>query len=278
MVAVTAAADPVAVVATTDTQPLVRISPSVMVGAESFHYAEEVQAPLKSAHDAWLPTIRAAVDADALSGHLFGRLVFTASDGSMTYDGSTQNGAPVSGHTSGNLTDSELDVGSRFHAGPVLLGGYVGAGHHTWNRNFSEVMSGYREEYSWNYLPVAVEAGLSLHQIDLRVEAAYLLTFVGTNHASLSDVSAMYNDVDLPIATGGATRVSVHADYPVTDALRVVAMFSYQNDIALQGPAVAFTYKDGSAVTDTNGNPLYASYPGAKTTREAIMLGASYGF
>ena len=249
-----------------------------MVGAESFHYAEEVQAPLKSAHDGWLPTIRAAIDVDILDGHLFSRLVFTASDGSMTYDGTTQNGAPVSGHTSGNLTDSELDIGGRFHAGPVLLGGYLGAGHHTWNRNFSAVMSGYREEYSWNYIPVALEAGISLHKLDLRAETSYLLTFVGTNHAYLSDVSAMYNDVDLPVATGGAVRVSVLASYPVADALRVVAMFSYQDDIALQGPAVAFSYKDGSAVTDSDGNSLYASYPGAKMTREALMLGASYGF
>jgi hypothetical protein len=160
-----------------------------------------------------------------------------------------------------------------------VLGGYVGAAHHTWNRDFRETMpGGYREEYTWNYFPVGIQAGFTVRDLAVRLDAAWLLTAPGTNHAYLSDVSSMYADVDLPIANGGGARLHVLASYPITGALSVLGLFSIENDVAVTGPGVPFTFKDGTPVMDSNGNPLYASYPGASTTRIAVMAGASYGF
>ena len=275
-----AAADPAAIRATADADSPspIHVVPSVLVGGEAFHYAEDAQLPLKSAHDAWLPTMRVAVDANALGDHLFGRVAFTGTYASMTYDGSTQDGAPLSGHTSGHLTDTELDIGGRFHVGPVTLGGYVGAAHHTWDRDFSGVMNGYREQYTWNYFPIALEANVSIHALELHAEVAALFTAPGTNHAYLSQVSPMYADASMPVATGGGGRFILSGTYPIRGALRAVGRFSYENQVAIQGPGVPFNFSDGTPVVDSNGNALFAAYPGASTTRISVMAGASYGF
>jgi hypothetical protein len=273
-----AVADPSAIRATAETDAPIHVVPSILIGGEAFHYAEDVQAPLKSAHDAWLPTMRLAVDATALGDHVFGRAAFTGTYAAMTYDGSTQDGAPLSGHTSGHLTDTELDVGGRFHFGPVTLGGYIGAAHHTWDRDFGQVMNGYREQYTWNYFPIALEAAVSIHALQLRAEAAALFTAPGTNHAYLSQVSPTYADATMPVATGGGGRFSVSGTYPIYRALSAVGMFSYENDVAIQGPGVPFNFNDGTPVVDSNGNALFAAYPGASTTRISVMAGASYGF
>jgi hypothetical protein len=250
-----------------------------MLGGEAFHYAESVPAPLKSQHDAWLPTLRLGVDAAALGGHLFARASFTATYAAMTYDGSTQTGDPLSGHTTGSMTDTELDLGGRFRVGPLVLGGYAGVAHHTWNRDFSATMpGGYREEFAWNYLPIGLEAAFAIHDLSVRADAAFLATFPGTNHAYFSDVSTMYADADVPVATGGGFRLRALASYPITPALSALGLVSYENDISLLGPGVPFMYSNGTPVVDTNGNALGAAYPGAKTTRTAVMVGAAYGF
>jgi hypothetical protein len=275
----TATADPLAATAHEESSAAIAITPSVLVGGEAFHYAEEVPLPLKSKHDAWLPTVRLGVDATALGGHLFARAAFTATYASMTYDGSTQTGDALSGHTTGNLTDTELDLGGQFHAGPLVLGGYVGAAHHTWNRDFRATMpGGYREEFTWNYLPVGLEAAVAVHDLSVRADAAFLMTLPGNDRAYYSDVSTMFADADVPVATGGGVRVRALASYPITAALSALGSVSYENDISLLGPGVPFMYSNGTPVVDTNGDALGAAYPGAKTSRTSVMVGAAYGF
>ena len=50
---------------------------------------------------------------------------------------------PVAGPTSGSLVDYELIVGARGHIGRnVLLGGFAGVSHHSWERDMTQIIGG----------------------------------------------------------------------------------------------------------------------------------------
>jgi hypothetical protein len=260
--------------------PGVRVAPSIVGGIESFHYAEEAPANggVVDKHDATLPTVTFAIDASALHGHLFGRGLFTATDGSMTYVGSTQNGAPAGGPTEGSMTNVEAIVGGRGWIWPrVELGGFIGLGHRTWNRDLTPVSAGgYDEQYAWSYVPIGVEVNVPVSPRLTFVATAQVMSPTGHGNLHVSR-SQIFDDTDLTLVPDDGVRVQLAASYVLRAGWSAVALLGYERDQIDAGPPTIAMH-GGMPITDGMGNTLYLHEPYSSTSRYTMNVGVAYAF
>ena len=160
------------------------VVPSATVGIEHFHYAELDSATnaIYDEHLGFVPTARLAVEATSPRSHLFVRGSLRLTSGSVEYYGGIEDfdtGAitPDHGPADGHMIDADLVVGGRGHIGDhAMLGGFVGAGHHSWERDLRQLPAGYLEDYTWSYLQIGVQADAAVApRVSLSLQAAVLL-------------------------------------------------------------------------------------------------------
>ena len=81
------------------------------------------------------------------------------SSGNTTYDGTTQSGDPLPKmKTRNKLFNIESDIVGNLvtvRSGSQYIKGYTGIGYHSWTRDIAGD-AGYREEYSWAYIPLGL--------------------------------------------------------------------------------------------------------------------------
>jgi hypothetical protein len=263
------------------------LTPTLLVGIEHFHYSEGDQQPaiVLDSQSGVLPTAHLSVEVTSPRSRFYARATFGFTDGSMTYDGATQGGTPLSGPTSGYMTDIEAIAGGRGNiARNIWLGGYLGFGHHTWERDLRPIgTAGYLEDYAWSYLPVGVVLDVAITP-RLTVTADASLEFgvqAGTNlHISDFPLTATTQadplDVGLNVDLG--ERLQISGKYALTREIRLIAVAGIETFQIDDGPQTLLTV-NGLPVTDSmTGMPLGLAEPFSKTTRYTFDIGASYTF
>ena len=263
------------------------VLPSLVAGIERFQYQEHAAvpgAPIIDQHTAVLPTGQLAVEVTAPHGHFYARGSVTLTGGSMTYDGSTQDGMPLTGSTTGHMTDTEGDVGWRGRIGRrVWLGGYLGFGRRTWHRDLSQLpaSSGFIEDYAWTRLPVGVVVAVAASpRLTFVMDGAVM--FGNRSLVSLPIPSSLrtyqgapVDDANLDLAVDFATRLRASAHYAFSRHLRVTAMAAIEASGFGLGAASPVTI-DGKPVVDGNGDPITRAEPDSSTTRLTLTAGVSY--
>lgn len=260
--------------------PSWRVVPSLLAGVERFDYHESVTPPLQSKHDGTLATAKVAVEVRSPRDRWYGRLSFGMTDGSMTYVGSDQLGNPITGPTSGYMSDTEGVIGWRGHAARALwIGTYAGVGHRTWRRDLTPIgAGGYLEEYAWSYVPLAVTIdSMPAPRVHVAFDAAVLVPFGGSLRAHFSEIDPTYSDLDLGLVNDLGGRMRLGATVELTREVHLLASLSFEATSILQGPQTPFLV-NGQPATDGNGNELYASEPDTHTYRTTFAVGAEYAF
>jgi hypothetical protein len=255
------------------------LEPSLLVGVENFDYHEDAGPGLKSAHHGNQPTGRIEAFVTSPKGHFYARAWFGFTGGTMPFDGTDQMGTPITpaGDATGHMTDSELDVGYRWMPfGDWLgLGGYLGYGRRTWDRDLRPIgAGGYREDYSWWTIPLSAVADVRLTpQWTVSFEATLMTPVPGNMRLHLSDFDPTYSDLDVELNNQADPRLRLSSAYAVNDQLRIVAEATFEESWMLQGPGTPLI------VNGMETNPvLYASEPETHTRRISVLAGASYRF
>src|SRR5580704_4942343 len=258
-----------------------------LVGIEHFHYAEGDQQPaiVLDQHTAVLPTAHLALEVTSPRSRFYARATFGLTDGSMTYDGATQDGTPLSGPTTGYMTDVEAIVGGRGNiARNIWLGGYLGFGHHTWERDLRPIgVAGYLENYAWSYLPIGVVLDVAITpRLTVTADASLQLGLQDGASVEIPDfplsATTQADPVNLGLNVDLGERLQISGKYALTREVRLIAVAgieTFQIDDGAQTPVTV----NGQPVTDPmTGAPLGLSEPFSKTTRYTFDVGASYMF
>jgi hypothetical protein len=262
------------------------VVPSVLVGVEHFHYSEGDMQPavVLDQNTGTVPTTQLAVEVTSPLSRFYVRGSFGLTSGSMQYDGANVNGDTLTGPTSGYLTDFEGVVGGRGRIGQHLwLGGYLGFGRHSWERDLRPLgPGGYLEQYAWNRMPIGAVLDVAVtRRLTFSLDAAllYSAAVLGSNlHITDYPIDNTTADpANVPLATDFGERLRISGSYAITRELRVIAMASVEAFQIDDGPTAALTI-NGQPATDTAGDPLYLSEPFSKTTIYTFDVGASYTF
>ncbi len=248
-----------------------QLEPSLVIGAEQFDYHEDVGAGLESAHHGVQPTAR--LEALVTHGRSYARAWFGWTGGTMPFEGTDQSGHPITpaGDASGHMTDSEVDLGHRWASGSWVLGGYVGIGRRTWDRDLRPVGGGgYREDYAWLTFPVSVVAErVIVPGWTAAFEATAVIPKPGTMRVHLSDIDPTYPDVDVALANQVGWRLRLRSDYALSERWRLVAQLALEASWMRQGPATPVAI---------DGQLTGISEPETHTWRTSLLAGARYRF
>ncbi|HOD36747.1 MAG TPA: hypothetical protein PLR20_13110 [Syntrophales bacterium] len=143
----------------------------------NFDYKEELDSPLKSTEEEWVTALRLYYNYSANDSGYILLFAEVSLDDDTDYDGSTQAGVPVKQTTKNDFRRFELDLGYTFKGRmPLSLTPYVGIGYRFWERD----LGGYKEDYSWFYLPLGLRAAWAPHErISVALNAAVNFMFDG---------------------------------------------------------------------------------------------------
>ena len=254
------------------------VEPSVLLGVENFDYHEDVPPPTASKHHGNQPTGRIEVLATSPNSRWYARAWFGLTGGTMPFDGTDQKGNPIVpvDDATGHMTDSELDLGHRW-ALPrhLFIGGYVGVGRRTWDRDLRPLgAGGYREDYAWLTYPVSVVVEDRIApEWTVSLEATVVIAYTGNMRLHLSDFDPTYSDLDIALDNRPDPRLRLDTAYAIDDHLRIVAEATFEESRMLQGPGTVLL------VNGAPTNPvMYASEPETHTRRISLLAGASYRF
>lgn len=254
------------------------VEPSLELGVENFDYHEDVPGA-KSAHHGNLPTARIEALAVSPSHRLFARLVLGYTNGTMPFDGTDQQGTPITpnGDATGHMTDAELVAGYRRNVIDQLwLGVSVGLGRRTWDRDLRPIgAQGYREDYAWWLFPITAQLDYDLAPgWSATLEASAVVPTPGSMRLHLSDFDPTYADLDIGLANQVGARLRLRTDYaPGQGALHLVLVGTYEESWMRQGPGTEILVN--GAPTDP---ALYASEPETHTRRLSVLAGAGWQF
>jgi hypothetical protein len=256
-----------------------RVEPSVLLGVENFDYHEDVPPPIKSKHHGNQPTARMEVLVMTPDSHWYARAWFGLTGGTMPFDGSDQMGNPITpvDDASGHMTDSELDLGYRWAAihDRLHVGGYLGVGRRTWDRDLRPIgAGGYREDYAWFTWPVSLVVEYRITpEWTASVEVTEVFAYAGTMRLHLSDFDPTYSDLDLGLDNQPDPRLRLNTGYAINARLKIVAEATYEESWMLAGPSTMLIVNGGPTSP-----PMTASEPETHTRRISLLAGASYRF
>ena len=255
------------------------VEPSALIGVENFDYHEDVPAPLQSKHHGNQPTGRMEVLVTSPAGRWYARAWFGLTGGTMPFEGSDQAGNPITpvDDAGGHMTDSELDLGYRWNAihDRLYLGGYLGVGRRTWDRDLRPIgAGGYREDYAWFTYPVSLVVEYRITPVwTASVEVTEVIAYAGNMRLHLSDFDPTYADLDIRLNNQPDSRVRLNSGYAINDQLKIVAEATFEGSWMLAGPGTMLL------VNGAPTNPvMYASEPETHTRRISLLAGASYRF
>jgi len=181
-----------------------------------FDYKEDVDPPLKSTEDGWLPGVYFGYTYNRPDG-VYTKLFLEYSSGDVDYDGTTQSGTPVRFNDSAQeLYRYEWNIGYTFSVSKTFsLTPFAGIGYRFWRRGKSEIRASFvtlQEEYEWLYVPVGLRADVVLsRRLSLEPSAGVRLVFDGTMTVLYSDIYAVNNDPELDLGN----KIGWWAELPV---------------------------------------------------------------
>jgi hypothetical protein len=186
-------------------------------------YREDVTPPLKSTESGWLPGFGLAYgykEKKNGSPAPYARLALGLTVANTHYDGSDQLGNPLLGTTRNVFVRGEGNLGLTLFStlnpprGPGDFTAYTGLGYRFWERGLGSDTSGYREHYSWRYVPVGMRVGYRVNEKwSGAVDASARFMFGGTILVYLSDLDPGYNDPRMSLGSRPGWRVEAPVYY-----------------------------------------------------------------
>jgi hypothetical protein len=186
----------------------------------SFAYKEDLQPPGKSTENAqiWSPFFQIQAPINLPIKSYFSFEAKTSGFISTNYDGSTLNtGTPVQGRNPALFFHGEADL--HFVLLDPQFQFFTGWGYHFWNR-FLAGGSGYREIYSWMYIPLglAFENQLS-PELQMRLELSYQVMFNGKIQIITSETIINGEDTNLELGSRPGYKARARFDYEMSPLL-----------------------------------------------------------
>ncbi len=241
-----------------------------------FDYNEDLPPPNKSTETGWLPG--AAVSwTRTRPGSVYARTFLEFSSGDIEYDGTTQNGMPITNSNSNQfLFRVEANVGYTFRSGDLIFSPYTGFGYRYWKRGDSEVIQmgqvnvGFvREDYQWMYVPLGLRAVYPFGgQFSVEPNAAVRFMFWGRMTAYLTDIGYGSDPTfDLGNKPGWVVEIPIRYRVSRNWSLSLTPWYEYsaigQSDVVpvRNGPFTEFFYE-----------------PSSRTHQFGFNLGAGYIF
>lgn len=180
-------------------------------------YREDVTPPLKSTESGWLPGFGLAYGYKGKNYGPYARLALGLTVANTNYDGSDQLGNPLLGTTRNVFVRGEGNLGLTLFSSinpPRDFTAYTGLGYRFWERGLGSDTSGYREHYSWKYVPVGMRVGYRVNEKwSGAVDASARFMFGGTILVYLSDLYAGYNDPQMNLGSRPGWRVEAPVYY-----------------------------------------------------------------
>ena len=180
-------------------------------------YREDVTPPLKSTEGGWLPGFGLAYGYKGKNFGPYARLALDLTVAKTNYDGSDQLGNPLLGTTRNVFVRGEGNLGLTLFSSPNPsrdFTAYTGLGYRFWKRGLGGDTSGYREHYSWKYVPVGIRVGYRVNEKwSGAVDASARIMFGGSIMVYLSDLDPGYNDPRMSLGSRPGWRVEAPVYY-----------------------------------------------------------------
>lgn len=232
----------------------------------NYDYKEELDSPLKSTEEEWITAMRLYYNYSANdSGYvLFFAEASVADD--TDYDGSTQTGIPVKQTTKNDFRKVELNLGYTFKGQmPLSLTPFVGLGYRFWMRD----LGGYKEDYSWFYIPLGLRVAWAPHErISMALNAAVNFMFDG--EMTVYDWDYKDTTVELDDKIGYAVELPV--TFNLARHWSIVMTPWYEYSKIGQSAYEPIFYKDGT----------YTGYalrePSSRTHQYGLRAGVEFVF
>jgi len=245
------------------------------LGIRMFDYAEDLVAPDKSTEKGWLPSVHGSYEYVKPSKYYF-KVFGEYASANITYDGSTQDGTPVSFDNSRNaILQVEADAGvifdvtTNFHLIP-----YTGLGFKYWQRGEAQTtnrVASYREDYSWAYVPVGVKFSVPIAKNwNLGGTAAAHIMFAGKMTAKMSDAIPGWSDMSFDLGA----KMGWYFDLPLT--------YRASRDVCVSVTPfyeVSSIGKSNEVPAVVNGVNIGTAYePASNTKQYGLRIGVSMTF
>jgi hypothetical protein len=183
------------------------------VNAYSFDYQEDLPSPKKSTEKAtvFMAFFDGKIFVPSLGGQSFLKFESEISPSTASqFDGTTQTGVPVQDTNYLTFLRLEGDVYWEAAANTFL---YSGLGIRYWNR-FLSGGTGYREIYTWGYVPVGVYVQIPLNpDLTLGFDASYGFMFNGEIKVIFSETVSGGDDTVLKLGNRGGYKFQVPVKY-----------------------------------------------------------------
>jgi hypothetical protein len=245
---------------------------SAGVNYKSFDYKEELRSPFKSTEKAnfFAPFVNLKIPVPnlgesyvQLSGEFSGNV-------NSHFDGTTQSGIPVTDTNVLSFTD--FDSLFFWNIAPELFV-QLGLGHHMWNR-FLSGGSGYREIYTWYYLPIGIFYQHRVNeQLRIGADITYRLMYQGEIKVIFSETVSTGDDTTLTLGNRPGYRFMFPVEYSFAGSQfgALVAPWYEASEIGESD------YKYNSTPT-SSGTLGYIQEPASKTQQYGIVLGMTARF
>ena len=255
--------------------PTQKLSLSMIL--HSFDYEEQWDPPGKSTENGWLFGVAFGYEFDGgKSLPLWGRAQLDFSPSGTQYGSNETDFYGQSKDFTENTSDwfsrFEVDAGFTFYriGGSSLdLTPYSGYGYRFWRRDISNHndLQGYREEYSWSYIPVGLKSRLAFDRHwSLALDAACRIMVSG----SIAIALPQFDSPTLTLGNKVGWQVALPVEYTSRD---------------FWGLAVTFWY-EYSAIGQSNNSPevilgqqyAYIYEPASRTQQYGVTLTGSFVF
>jgi hypothetical protein len=245
------------------------------VGYYHFNYNEDVPAPLKSAETGWLPGFKGVYGFDGKNGSLYAVAIGEYTQAKTDYDGTTQDGTPLKLTSKNTLTRGEFNIGYKaknIGGSTFELTPYCGVGYRYWERLVGDTdPRGYREVYTWWYIPVGMKAGFGIDESwRITCDVSARIMFNGNINFDLASRDPSLNS---PTAQLG-NQVGVKASLPFEVALSPTFMLKF-------GPWYEYSAigMSNDVLITQNGTPAaYFHEPNSTTNQYGVDVGIRWEF
>jgi hypothetical protein len=245
------------------------------VGYYCFNYNEDVPSPLKSSESGWLPGFRGVYGFDGNTGSFYAVAIGEYTQAKTDYDGTTQNGTSLKLTSKNTFTRGEFNLGYKIKnigGSTFELIPYSGVGYRYWERLIGDTdPRGYREVYTWWYIPVGVKAELGIDDSwRIGCDISARIMFNGNINFDFASSDPSLNS---PTAQLG-NRLGVKASIPFEVALSPEFVLKF-------GPWYEYSAIGSSnevIVTQNDAPVAYFQEPNSTTNQYGVDVGVKWEF